>query len=68
MPTVECQNRDCEKHGIDVCIAARVRWGEGRCMDYRPRVGKGMMEQPFKANCIRSGGRYKSSRVTGILK
>ena len=68
MPTVECEYTDCEKHGIEICVATRVRWAEGRCLEYRPKLGKVMLEQPFKANCYRSGGRYKSSRITGILK
>ncbi|MBP2652101.1 MAG: hypothetical protein H6Q74_2926 [Firmicutes bacterium] len=68
MPTVECDRKDCDLHGIEICIAKRVRWENGSCLDYRPRLGRAILEAPFNANCYRVGGRYRSSRVTGVLK
>jgi len=68
MPTVECDQYDCERHGMEICIAKRVRWEKGQCLDYQPRLGVSMMAAPFNAQCFRTGGRYKSSRVTGVLK
>ncbi|MBP2638279.1 MAG: hypothetical protein H6Q72_4186 [Firmicutes bacterium] len=69
MPTVECERKDCERHGIEICIAKRIKLNKGGdCSEYRPRIGKAMLEQPFNSNCHRRGGKYKSSKVTGVLK
>lgn len=69
MPTVECDRRDCEHHGIDICIARRVLWSAGQCSKYRPRRGgQNLLDAPFRANCRKEHGRYKSPRVTAVLK
>ena len=68
MPTVECTLTDCRKHGVEICIAKRVSWKGGECSGYEPRVNKNISDPPFTSNCVKRGGGYKSSRVTGILK
>ena len=68
MPTVDCSLTDCRKHGIEICIAKRVSWKGGECSEYEPKVNKSISKQPFASNCVKRGGGYKSSRVTGILK
>jgi len=70
MPTVECSRFDCEKHGIEICIAKRVNWIDGNCSEYMPRRGKkkNILDAPFNPHCRRSGGKYKSDRITGVLK
>jgi len=68
MPTVDCDCTECERHGIEICIARRVTWKDGGCSEYRPRVGKDMLNQPFNSQCYKRGGKYKSSKVTGVLK
>lgn len=66
MPTVECEHVDCRKHGIEICIAKRVRWHGGQCLEYEPTTKSLMAKE--KPNCHRQNGKYKSDRVTGILK
>ncbi len=68
MPTVECTLTDCRKHGIEICIAKRVKWGGGECSEYEPKVAKKLTDQSFVSNCQKSSKGYKSSRVTGVLK
>ncbi|MBP2653341.1 MAG: hypothetical protein H6Q73_910 [Firmicutes bacterium] len=69
MPTVVCEHKDCERHGIEICIARRIKLSEnGACSEYRPRIGKQMLDQPFNSRCYKQGGKYKSSKVTGVLK
>lgn len=68
MPTVDCSLTDCRKHGIEICIAKRVKWKNGECSEYDPRGNKNILNPPFRSNCTKRAGSYKSSRVTGILK
>mgnify|MGYP001608777341 CR=1 FL=1 len=68
MPTVECTLTDCRKHGIEICIAKRVKWKNGECSEYDSRAHNNILDPPFKSNCNKGPGGYKSSRVTGVLK
>jgi hypothetical protein len=67
MPTVECVRVDCQYHGIEICIAKRVAFDGCQCQTYKPRIGRQMMDA-FNPRCRKEGGRFKSSRVTGVLK
>jgi hypothetical protein len=67
MPTVDCVRTDCQHSGIEICIARRVRWDGNQCLDYKPKIGRQMMDA-FNPRCRKEGGRFKSSRVTGVLK
>lgn len=68
MPTVDCDLTDCEKHGAKICIAKEVKWRNGRCSEYKPRVDKRMMEPAFKSNCYKERGKFKTSRVTKVFR
>jgi hypothetical protein len=67
MPTVDCARTDCEHHGIEICIARRVIFDGCQCQSYRPKIGRQMMDT-FNPHCRKDGGKFKSSRVTGVLK
>lgn len=68
MPTVKCNRTDCAGYGKHdgICIKRFVRWA-GHCLDYTPRVDHQMMNT-FNPHCTKRGGRYKSDRITGVLK
>ncbi|MBP2638229.1 MAG: hypothetical protein H6Q72_4136 [Firmicutes bacterium] len=57
MPTVECDRRDCEHHGIDNCTAKRVKLVKGQCTKYEPRGSTALNHEP-----VRQG------RRNGVLK
>lgn len=68
MPTVECDKRDCNNHGYDICIAKRVCFKDGECSAYIPRLGKSLIDAPFNSNCHKAGGKWRSNRVTKVFK
>lgn len=68
MPTVECDRFECLRHGIDICIAKRVVWVNGECSGYGTRQNNDLLAPPFNPRCQKSGGKFKSNRVTGVLK
>jgi hypothetical protein len=67
MPTVTCALNDCKNHGYEICIAKGIEVDhDGKVMCYDPNYKKSM--EQFNSNCYKSGSKYKTSRVTGILK
>jgi len=48
MPTVECDRRDCEHHGIDNCTAKRVKLVKGQCTKYEPRGSTALNHEPVR--------------------
>ena len=34
MPTVLCSRTECLNHGMEVCMANRVSWSQGKCDGY----------------------------------
>lgn len=67
MPTVDCGLTDCKKHGIEICIAKRIQVDDaGHVLCYEPRAENLM--KTFNSNCSKQGGKFKSNRVTDVLK
>jgi hypothetical protein len=63
MPTVECDQRDCESYGQrdGICIARRIRFSDSECLTYRPVEKMMNVRNPC---CHKdSGGKYRSSRT-----
>lgn len=67
----KCPNKDCEYHGIEVCMLTRLNKdrvlveceaGGLRCLRYTPRITCKDLDAPFNSNCIRKAGRYHNVR------
>lgn len=67
-----CPNRDCEHHGIDGCYKnielVECEAGGLRCLQYTPRITCKDLDAPFKSNCRKLGGKWRSNKVTKVLK
>lgn len=68
-----CPNRDCEHHGVDVCMVQRNNINDvGLCTSYKPRqpvhISPTDLRQPFSPNCHKSNGKYKSDNPSKVLK
>jgi len=69
MTTVDCKLTDCQYHGIETCTARRISVdcvGQVEC--YEPVKRSTVVHEPVNPRCYKSGGKYKSKRVTGVLK
>jgi len=68
MPTVECERTECLQHGIEICIAKRVKWRDGKCSGYSISRDEKLLAPAFNPHCRKEGGKFKSNRVTGVLR
>lgn len=74
MPTTVCKRKDCEYHGIEVCMVQRNSIDtEGICTSYKPRqpvhITPTDLRAPFSPNCHKGkAGRYKSDSPARVLK
>lgn len=69
MTDVQCKLTDCSKYIKGKCISKSISIdGVGLCEIYDPIKKSSIVYDSFRSNCQKSGGKYKSSRVTGILK
>ena len=70
MPKILCNRKNCKHNTNENCILSQIGIVDGLCVTFRRVKGKERVDlsEPFKANCQKSGGKYRSNRITGILK
>lgn len=67
MPTIHCDMDDCRHIGNyePICVARTIDYRDGECITYDP-VRR--LPRNWSPHCSKSGGKYKSDRITRVFK
>lgn len=69
---VLCNRENCIFNSAQVCTSKQIGLVDGQCVTRRKAKRKesyrDMMRPPFNPGCRKSGGSYKSDRITDVLK